>query len=81
MTQQTLSNAIDSKQLWAFAIDINRPVSSKRRRRLPAPQRNLQHYVVTACSPLAKTFGVKAGMRFSEAKALVPNVRVIVCNR
>ncbi len=69
----------NTKHFWAFVVDTSRPKSG--RRRTAAPKRNLQRYCITACSRQAKAFGVKAGMRYSQAKTLVPDMRVIVCNR
>lgn len=78
--QDAIESATDPRQYWAFAIDT---VSSSRRgRRISGtPRRYLQRYAITACSPKAKQMGVQAGMRFSEARKLVPGLRVIVTNR
>jgi nucleotidyltransferase/DNA polymerase involved in DNA repair len=69
--------------LWAFAVDATKPLktSKSRSRRATRPQRYLHRYYVTVCSPKLKEFGVKAGMRYDEAKRLVPNMHVFVYNR
>jgi nucleotidyltransferase/DNA polymerase involved in DNA repair len=69
----------NEKYFWAFAVDKNPPV----KRYVPStkPRRNLHRYVITACSQQAKAFGVRVGMSYSEAKSLVPQMRVIVYNR
>ncbi len=70
---------INDRLYWAFAVDAMPPV----RRYIPSskPRRNLQRYIITSCSQQAKAMGVRAGMRYSEAKALVPQMRVIIFNR
>jgi nucleotidyltransferase/DNA polymerase involved in DNA repair len=77
--QTNITTSIDDKYFWAFAIDKQPPA----KRYVPSskPKRNLHRYYITACSQQAKAFGVKIGMTYSEAKALVPNMRVIVFNR
>jgi nucleotidyltransferase/DNA polymerase involved in DNA repair len=76
---QTNITTANDKYFWAFAIDKQPPA----KRYIPStrPKRNLHRYYITACSQQAKAFGVKVGMSYSEAKALVPNMRVIVYNR
>lgn len=78
--QESTHTAADARQYWAFAVDT---VSSRKRgRRINGtPSRYLQRYAITSCSPKAKQMGVQAGMRFSEARKLVPGLRVIVTNR
>jgi hypothetical protein len=78
MTQTSLTST-NEKYFWAFAVDKQPPVKSY----TPSnkPRRNLHRYYITACSQQAKAFGVRVGMTYSEAKALVPNMRVIVYNR
>lgn len=77
--QMNLTHSINDKYLWAFAVDKEPPA----KRYIPSskPKRNLHRYYITACSKQAKAFGVRIGMTYSEAKALVPNMRVIVYNR
>jgi len=73
-------NQTDARLLWAFAVDVTRP-RAVRRRKLPMPQRNLDRFKIMSCSPRLRAAGVQAGMRFDQAKKLVPNMRIIVCNR
>lgn len=77
--QLNITSSINEKYLWAFAVDKNPPA----KRYIPStrPRRNLHRYFITSCSQQAKAFGVRVGMSYSEAKALVPNMRVIVYNR
>jgi hypothetical protein len=79
----TGDNKIDDKLLWAFAVDATKPlkVSVRRSRREAKPKYNLHRYYVTVCSPKLKEFGVRAGMRYDEAKRLVPNMHIFVYNR
>jgi hypothetical protein len=74
---------VDGKLLWAFAIDATKPLrgGKRRGRREAAPKYNLHHYYVTVCSPKLKQYGVRVGMRYDEAKRLVPEMRVFVYNR
>ncbi len=74
---------IDQKLLWAFAVDATKPVNQKssRAKRAATPKYNLHRYYVTVCSPRLKEFGVRTGMRYDEAKRLVPTMRVFVYNR
>lgn len=74
-----LSPSVNDKYLWAFAVDKEPPM----RRYVPStkPRRNLHRYYITACSKQAKAFGVRIGMTYSDAKKLVPNMRVIIYNR
>lgn len=76
--QMNLTTSND-KYFWAFARDEQPPV----KRYIPStkPKRNLDRYRITACSQQAKAFGVRVGMSYRQAKALVPNMRVIVFNR
>jgi nucleotidyltransferase/DNA polymerase involved in DNA repair len=73
----------DDRLLWAFAVDATRPVrTSYRSKRQPSePKRNLHRYLITACSPRLKARGVKQGMAVKDAKALAPDMRIIVTNR
>jgi nucleotidyltransferase/DNA polymerase involved in DNA repair len=77
--QMNLTTSMNDKYLWAFAVDKEPPA----KRYVPStkPKRNLHRYYITACSKQAKAFGVRIGMTYSEARALVPNMRVIVYNR
>ncbi len=73
------SNTTHDKLFWAFAVDATPPT----KRYIPStrPKRNLHRYIITSCSQQAKAMGVRAGMSYSEANALVPMMRVIVYNR
>lgn len=80
--QHTEANPVDEKLLWAFAVDATKPVRLKpSRARRTTPKYNLHRYYVTVCSPKLKQFGVKAGMRYDEAKRLVPSMKIFVYNR
>jgi hypothetical protein len=74
---------IDERLLWAFAVDATKPVrqTPSRGKRLTIPKYKLHRYYVTVCSPKLKEFGVKAGMRYDEAKRLVPDMKIFVYNR
>lgn len=41
----------------------------------------INHSVITACSKEAKKFGVQAGMRYKDARTLIPNLKVLVYGR
>ena len=60
--ESTMNTA--SQNIWAFA-------SNHRRRTRKAS-------VITACSKQAKDLGIRAGMRYEEAKLLMPELRVLV---
>lgn len=77
--QLSLAQATDQKYFWAFARDETPP--AKRYRPSLVPRRNLNRFLITACSRQARAYGVTIGMRYSDAKKLVPGMRVIVCNR
>jgi nucleotidyltransferase/DNA polymerase involved in DNA repair len=77
--QLSLAQASDPKYFWAFARDEMPPV----KRYIPSltPRRNLNRYRITSCSRQARAYGVRIGMAYSEARKLVPAMRVIVVNR
>ncbi|HEX8227163.1 MAG TPA: hypothetical protein VF572_04835 [Candidatus Saccharimonadales bacterium] len=77
--QLSFTHAADKKYFWAFARDVMPP--AKRYRPSLTPRSNLDRYHITSCSRQAKAYGVKAGMTYGEARKLVPQMRVIVCNR
>ena len=77
--QLSLAHTTHQKYFWAFARDAQPP--SKRYKPSLQPRSNLGRYYITACSKQAKAYGVKAGMTYDEAKKLVPQMRVIICNR
>ncbi len=57
---------------WAFAIDT----SGRKRKAL----RDINHCVITAASREAKILGIRAGMAIAEARLLLPELKVSVCN-
>jgi len=73
----------EEKLLWAFGVDATKPLRTRgyRSHRATQPKYKLHRYYVTACSPRLRQYGVKAGMRFDEAKALAPKMRMFVYNR
>ena len=77
--QLSLTNTVDKKYFWAFARDETPP--AKRYRPSLTPRANLDRYRITSCSRQAKAYGVSAGMTYGEARKLVPQMRVIICNR
>ncbi len=76
-------NQIDGKLLWAFAVDATKPmeISKSRTKRETKPKYKLHRYLVTACSPRLREFGVRSGMTYGEAKRLVPDMHIFVYNR
>lgn len=68
------SNNQDAKTTWAFAVD---PTGRRPREHRPAPHYGWR-YIITSCSPTAKAAGVRAGMVMSDARKLVPELRVLV---
>ena len=60
------------KNTWAFAVDESN--LALRRRQLA----DFRDYIISSCSKEAKRLGVRAGMRYSEAKALIPDMRILV---
>lgn len=69
-----LNDGDQVKKTWAFARDM-RHTSRRRKRKNFA---DYKHCVITACSPHAKSLGIRAGMKYQEAKQLIPQIRVIV---
>ena len=79
-----LSAPINTKNLWAFAVDINRQQSvfKKPRKNINREKaRGLSACVISAVSREARAYGVRAGMRYTEAKKLIPELRILICNR
>lgn len=66
-TQEEVKNA------WAFAAS---PVRRKRR-----SMQTLNQAIITACSKEAKNLGIRAGMRYEEAKERLPELRILVYGR
>lgn len=58
------------KKAWAFAAS---PVRRKRR-----SMQAMNQAIITSVSKEAKNLGIKAGMRYEEAKLLLPELRVLV---
>lgn len=65
-----LANKEQLNRTWAFAKS---PGGSRRR-----SMKNIRSSVITACSKEAKNLGVRAGMRYEEAKMLIPEMKVLV---
>lgn len=65
-----------TKRIWAFAMDKNH--GSGRRNRLHHSGRHLNHSVITAVSKEAKILGIRAGMHSEDARALLPDLKVLV---
>jgi hypothetical protein len=64
-----LSSDEQLRRTWAFAM----PGRGVNRRQL----RSLRSYVITSCSKEAKALGVSAGMRYEEAKLLIPDIKIL----
>lgn len=64
----------EAKHTWAFAKDNS--IIKRRQSRT-----NTHSCVITACSPRAKVFGIKAGMSLTEAKRRAPHMRVLIVGR
>lgn len=58
------------RKSWAFAAYKRRPG------RLGLKQ--LNQAIITSCSKEAKILGIQAGMRYEDAKQLLPDLRVLV---
>ena len=70
----------NARHFWAFAVDVSRP-RHIRRRKLGSPRKYLDRYQITALSPRLKALGVRAGMSYQEAKKIMPEMRILICNR
>lgn len=60
------------KNTWAFAVSETK--FALRRRQLA----DFRDCIITSCSKEAKHLGIRAGMRYYEAKALIPDMRILV---
>lgn len=60
----------ETKNAWAFAAYKKR----LGRRSI----RGINQSVITACSKEAKNLGIQAGMRYEDARAILPELRVLV---
>lgn len=68
-----IANKEEMKLAYAFAV------SPVRRKRQSLRARN--QAIITACSKEAKRFGIRAGMRYEEAKQLMPEIRILIYGR
>jgi uncharacterized protein YunC (DUF1805 family) len=59
---------------WAFASDVR---GHAKRRRAKTTD-NLRYCVITSCSRQAKSLGIRVGMRYLDAVALVPEMKILV---
>jgi len=74
-----LANNSQIQRSWAFAardVRIKRP-----RRKYAMSPTDMHGSVITAVSKEAKSLGVKVGMRYEDAKALVPGMRILVYSK
>jgi nucleotidyltransferase/DNA polymerase involved in DNA repair len=62
------------KHSWAFAIDQRNSTKAKVRRSLA----DYKSCFITACSKEAKALGIRAGMRYEEAKLRLPELKILV---
>lgn len=60
------------KNTWAFAVDTN-GFANKRHQIT-----RLKNCVISSCSKEAKLLGIRAGMHYADAKALIPHMRILV---
>lgn len=74
-----IKTPVQTKSSWAFAVDKQK-AGLWRRKPLASKRPSLKRCVITACSKEAKQFGVRPGMRLSEAKARIPSLKILVCN-
>ncbi|GAC1386807.1 MAG: hypothetical protein NVS1B7_7120 [Candidatus Saccharimonadales bacterium] len=61
-----------TKKVWAFAVDM-RGIGRRRQAMV-----DITHYVISACSAEAKALGIKAGMRYVEAKTVLPEMKIML---
>jgi nucleotidyltransferase/DNA polymerase involved in DNA repair len=61
------------RRTWAFAVSPTKTANSKRRRLA-----NVTDCVITACSKEARALGIRAGMRYEDAKSLIPDIKILV---
>ena len=73
MTLQ-LADQEQIKKTWAFAIKDSMPGRGVNRKRL----KDLSSYVITSCSKEAKVLGVQAGMKYEEARQLIPDMKILL---
>lgn len=68
-------NTLSKQQVqncWAFATDQKRARYKK--------LRSYRRCIITACSKEAKILGIKTGMKYNDAKLLIPDLKVMICN-
>lgn len=75
-----LQTPIQSKKTWAFAVDNSRTRLRFKSKSAAQKPVDLSRCIITACSKEAKQFGVRAGMRYHEAKSRIPSLKILVCN-
>jgi hypothetical protein len=76
-----IKTPVQTKKSWAFALDLGQGGLRKRSKLLSKNLRpNLRRCVITACSREAKELGVRPGMRYMDAKARIPSLKILVCN-
>lgn len=76
-----IKTPVQTKKSWAFAMDLGQAGLRKRSKFLSKNLKpNLKRCIITACSKEAKEYGVRPGMRYQEAKARIPNLKILVCN-
>lgn len=71
---------VKTKNSWAFAVQKHYGWRRLHRKGLKNQRRNIHQCIITACSKEAKQFGVRVGMRYDEAKARIPGLKILVCN-
>jgi hypothetical protein len=72
-----VANRQQMQKAWAFAIDKSRSGIRTHRNSL---KRDYQKIVITSASKEARILGVESGMSYSDAKILVPDLKVLVVN-
>lgn len=60
-------------------LNLNLATSDQLRRTWAFASRSSR--VITACSAQAKAFGIQIGMHYDDAKALVPEMRILLVGR
>lgn len=68
--RMNVTNKEQTRKAWAFAA-YKKHLG---RRSL----RGINQSIITACSKEAKALGIQAGMRYKDARALLPELRVLV---
>lgn len=79
-SQNTYIPTSQTAHSWAFLVNTRRSLLHKRKAGKTPPQRNRYQYMIIACSKEAKALGVRVGMRYDEARKLIPDLRVLICN-